>query len=83
MTLLDFFTSRNTNTADIAKKRLQIIISKKKRNMIHPKYILDLQKELFSVICKYIKIDPTMITIQLDQKKSNVSILELNIILPE
>jgi len=35
------------------------------------------------VICKYVKIDPDMVTVQLDQKGDDISILELNVTLPE
>ncbi|CAL4321615.1 cell division topological specificity factor MinE [Buchnera aphidicola] len=83
MTILDFFLSRNKNTAHIAKRRLKIIISDRKNNNIRPKYFLKLKKEIFTVICKYVKINPNMIKIQLNQKREDFSILELNIILPE
>lgn len=83
MTILDFFLSRHKNTANIAKERLQIIISEQRNNIIYPKYFIDLKKEIFTVICKYVKINPNMITIQFEKTKKNVSILELNIILPK
>ncbi|RAP71106.1 cell division topological specificity factor [Candidatus Erwinia dacicola] len=35
------------------------------------------------VICKYVKIDPEMLSVKLDQKDDDISILELNITLPE
>jgi len=35
------------------------------------------------VICKYVQIDPEMVTVQLDQKGDDISVLELNVTLPE
>ncbi|ADP12766.1 cell division topological specificity factor MinE [Erwinia sp. Ejp617] len=35
------------------------------------------------VICKYVKIDPDMLSVKLDQKDDDISILELNVTLPE
>ena len=34
------------------------------------------------MICKYVQIDPEMVTVQLEQKR-DISILELNVTLPE
>lgn len=83
MTLLDFFLSRKKNTAHIAKERLQIIIAERKKCQSLPDYLPQLKKEILSVICKYVHIDPHMIKIQLDYKDEDISVLELNIILPE
>ncbi|AEH39796.1 cell division topological specificity factor [Buchnera aphidicola (Cinara tujafilina)] len=83
MALLDFFLLRKKNTANIAKERLQIIIAKQNKNFNEPNYFPQLKNELLIVISKYIKITPEMITIQLEQKGINISILELNIKIPE
>ncbi|CAL4322527.1 cell division topological specificity factor MinE [Buchnera aphidicola] len=83
MTLLDFFLSRNKNTAYIAKERLQLIVSERKKCQSLPDCFPQLKQEILSVICKYVHIDPNMIKIQLNHKNKNVSIIELNIILPE
>ncbi|QCI27224.1 cell division topological specificity factor MinE [Buchnera aphidicola] len=78
MSLLDFFLFRKKNTAYIAKKRLQVIFSKK--NIIHPKYFFKLKKEILSVVDKYIKITPNIINVKTNQKNPNIFILELNMI---
>ncbi|WP_422667245.1 cell division topological specificity factor MinE [Buchnera aphidicola] len=83
MTLLDFFLSRNKNTADIAKKRLQIIVAEQRKYKSKPDYLPQLKQEILLVICKYVNIDPNMITIELDQRNEDISVLELNIVLPE
>ncbi|ACL30686.1 cell division topological specificity factor MinE [Buchnera aphidicola] len=83
MALLDFFLSRNKNTANVAKERLQIIVAEQRKYNNEPDYFPQLKREILSVICKYVNIEPNMVTVQLDQKKEDISILELNIILPD
>ncbi|MDU7869092.1 MAG: cell division topological specificity factor MinE [Pantoea sp.] len=83
MALLDFFLSRQKNTANIAKERLQIIVAERRRGDSEPHYLPQLKRDILEVICKYVKIDPEMVTVQLDQKGDDISILELNVTLPE
>lgn len=83
MALLDFFLSRKKNTANIAKERLQIIVAERRRGDSEPHYLPQLKRDILEVICKYVKIDPDMVTVQLDQKGDDISILELNVTLPE
>ncbi|MDI6978623.1 cell division topological specificity factor MinE, partial [Serratia sp. Se-RSBMAAmG] len=67
MALLDFFLSRKKNTANIAKERLQIIVAERRRGDSEPHYLPQLKRDILEVICKYVKIDPDMVTVQLDQ----------------
>lgn len=83
MALLDFFLSRKKSTANIAKERLQIIVAERRRGDCEPQYLPQLKKDLLEVICKYVKIDPEMLSVKLDQKEGDISILELNVTLPE
>ena len=83
MALLDFFLSRQKNTANIDKERLQIIVAERRRGDSEPHYLPQLKRDILEVICKYVKIDPDMVTVQLDQKGDDISILELNVTLPE
>ncbi|QCI24395.1 cell division topological specificity factor MinE [Buchnera aphidicola (Muscaphis stroyani)] len=83
MALLDFFLSRNRNTADIAKERLQIIVAEQRKYQSEPDYFPELKREILSVIRKYVNIDSDMIRLQLEQKNEDISILELNINVPE
>ncbi|CAL4323252.1 cell division topological specificity factor MinE [Buchnera aphidicola] len=83
MALLDFFLSRNKNTAHVAKERLQIIVAEQRKFKNEPEYFPQLKREILFVISKYVNIDPHMVTIQLEQKKEDISILELNVILPD
>ncbi|MCX8956172.1 cell division topological specificity factor MinE [Erwinia psidii] len=83
MALLDFFLSRKKNTANIAKERLQIIVAERRRGDSEPHYLPQLKKDILEVICKYVKIDPEMLSVKLDQNDDDISILELNVTLPE
>ncbi|EXU77267.1 MULTISPECIES: cell division topological specificity factor MinE [Erwinia] len=83
MALLDFFLSRKKSTANIAKERLQIIVAERRRGDSEPHYLPQLKKDLLEVICKYVKIDPEMLSVKLDQNDDDISILELNVTLPE
>ncbi|XBC44156.1 MAG: cell division topological specificity factor MinE [Buchnera aphidicola (Schlechtendalia peitan)] len=83
MALLDFFLSRRKNTASVAKERLQIIVAERRKKDNEPNYLPELKKEILQVICKYIKVDPEMISVQLDHRGEDISILELNVTIPE
>ncbi len=83
MALLDFFLSRKKNTANIAKERLQIIVAERRRGDSEPHYLPQLKRDILEVICRYVQIDPEMVTVQLEQKGDDISVLELNVTLPE
>lgn len=83
MALLDFFLSRKKGTANIAKERLQIIVAERRRGEQEPHYLPQLKRDILAVICKYVKIDPDMVTVQLDQKGEDISVLELNVTIPD
>ncbi|MBS2694021.1 cell division topological specificity factor MinE, partial [Salmonella enterica subsp. enterica serovar 1,4,[5],12:i:-] len=46
-------------------------------------YLPDLKRDILAVICKYIQIDPEMLHVQFEQKGDDISVLELNVTLPE
>lgn len=83
MALLDFFLSRKKTTANIAKERLQIIVAERRRGDSEPHYLPQLKRDILEVICKYVQIDPEMVTVALEQKGDDISVLELNVTLPE
>ncbi|CUX96910.1 cell division topological specificity factor MinE [Candidatus Doolittlea endobia] len=83
MVLLDFFLSRKKSTANIAKERLQVIVAERRRDDNEPHYLPQLKRDLLEVISKYVQIDPAMLSVQLEKKDGDISILELNITLPE
>lgn len=78
-----FFLSRKKSTANIAKERLQIIVAERRRGDTEPAYLPDMKRDLLGVICKYVQIDPDMLSVQFEQKGDDISVLELNVTLPE
>ncbi|WP_116473230.1 cell division topological specificity factor MinE [Zobellella maritima] len=84
MSLLDYFRSkRNPNSAKLAKERLQIIVAHERSQRDTPDYLPQMKQDILEVIRKYVEIDIDQISVQLDQKGDNLSVLELNIMLPE
>ncbi|MDT9587697.1 MAG: cell division topological specificity factor MinE [Candidatus Arsenophonus melophagi] len=83
MALLDFFLSKKKSTANIAKERLQIIVAERRRNDSAPHYLPAMKRDILKVICQYVHINPEMLTVQFEQKNDEISVLELNVTLPE
>ena len=84
MSLLDFFLkSRKENTAKLAKERLQIIVAHERTSRSGPDYLPQLKQDILDVIRKYVEIDPEQVTVQLDKKGEQLSVLELNIMLSD
>ncbi|MCX7089378.1 MAG: cell division topological specificity factor MinE [Methylococcales bacterium] len=84
MGLLDYFKSSKTNTASVAKERLQILIAHERsnKNKTRPSYLPQLQQELLYVIQKYIQIDQDAITVNFEQDEDQET-FEVSIILPD
>ncbi len=82
MSIFDYFKSKKTNTASIAKERLQIIVAHERNKRNQPDYLPALQQEILEVIRKYVKIDQKDIDVRLENN-GDCSILELNVTLPE
>ncbi len=83
MSILDFFRpKKKLSTAHIAKERLQIIVAHQRTDLSGPDYLIDMRKDILSVIQKYVAVKTDDVTITFDNRK-DVSILELNVTLPE
>ncbi|UVJ42834.1 MULTISPECIES: cell division topological specificity factor MinE [Pseudomonas] len=83
MNIFDFFRDRKkSNTASVAKERLQIIVAHERGQRSTPDYLPALQKELVEVIRKYVNIGNDDVQVALENQGS-CSILELNITLPD
>lgn len=85
MSIFDYFrTKRAPSSASLAKERLQIIVAheRTKRNLSQPDFLPQMQQEIIAVIRKYIPIDSSQVTVNLDNT-DNCSVLELNITLPD
>ncbi|OQW72940.1 MAG: cell division topological specificity factor MinE [Proteobacteria bacterium ST_bin11] len=82
MSLLDYFRSSKTNTASLAKERLQILVAHERASRNQPSYLPALQQELLAVIRKYVNVGQDAITVNFEQD-GNQETLELNIVLPD
>jgi len=85
MKLIDYFRANKSNSASVAKERLQIIVAHERHlNKLSVKddYLPALQQEILEVVRKYVHIDEKQIKISRG-KTDDCEILELNISLPE
>ncbi|RUO33374.1 cell division topological specificity factor MinE [Aliidiomarina soli] len=84
MSLLDFFRTTKPSTASAAKERLQIIVAERRQQgEALPAYLPQLKKDILEVLAKYVNADPNMVKISLEHSDDNLSVLELNVTLPE
>ncbi|CAG9296759.1 cell division topological specificity factor MinE [Celerinatantimonas diazotrophica] len=84
MALIDYFRSSNKKgSAKLAKERLQIIVAHERSERSGPDYLPALKQDILQVIQRYVQIDPDQIQVSLDNKEADLSVLELNITLPE
>ncbi|MGF1714117.1 cell division topological specificity factor MinE [Photobacterium chitinilyticum] len=84
MALLEFFRPKKPTTASVAKERLQIIVAERRTaNQSTPSYLPQLKQDILDVIRKYVEITPEQVSVNLDQKEEDLSVLELNVTLPD
>ena len=84
MSFLSFFAGEKKKTANVAKERLQIILAHERsgRYAAEPDYLPALQRELMTVISKYVKINLSDIKVNLE-RQDNLEVLEVKIELPD
>ncbi|MBD1571820.1 MULTISPECIES: cell division topological specificity factor MinE [Vibrio] len=84
MSLLQFFRPKKNDTANLAKERLQIIVAERRnQGSTSPSYLPQLKEDILKVLSKYVNVDPEMVNVTLEQGDDDLSVLELNIQLPE
>lgn len=81
MSFIDYFRSKKTSSASVAKERLQIIVAHERTQRNQPDYLPAMQQELIAVIKKYVAIDEDKVTVSVENT-NNCSVFELNITLP-
>jgi len=80
---LSFLLGEKTQTASVAKERLQIILAHERSSGSHqPDYLPALQRDLIAVISKYININPDDSKVNLE-RQDNLDVLEVKIELPD
>ncbi len=82
MGIINYFRSKKTDTASIARQRLQIIVAHERSSRNQPDYLPQLQREIVDVINKYINISPDQVSMNID-RAGDCSVLELNVTLDE
>ena len=82
MGLLDFFSRKDTNSADVAKERLRIIVAQQRAARTSPDYLPMLRRELMEVIRKYVHVEGDDVQVRVEHEEGH-DILELNVVLPE
>ncbi|WP_281648985.1 cell division topological specificity factor MinE [Parendozoicomonas sp. Alg238-R29] len=85
MSILEVFRhkQKKTNSAAIARERLQIIVAHE-RNGEHttPDYLPSMKQDILEVVRKYVDVQQEHVSITFESQQ-DVSILELNVTLPE
>lgn len=82
MKFFDFFKSKKTSSASVAKERLQIIVAHERRRSTTPDFLPQLQNDILEVVRKYIQINEEQVKLSVD-KQGDFEVLELNISLAE
>ena len=80
MGLLDLFRKPKVSTAQVAKERLQIVISHERANRNTPDYLPRLKQDILEVIRRYHAIDDEHVELHVDQEGGR-EVLELNVTL--
>lgn len=81
MSVLKKLFGIQSRSAQIARERLQIVVSHQRTEEGDPEFLPRLRHELLTVICRYVKVDKDQVNVQL-QRAGSCSILELNVTLP-
>lgn len=83
MNLLGLFQhKKRKNSANVARKRLQIIVAHERAVRNSPDYLPVMKQEIIAVIRKYVFVNNDDVNVHFDSRK-NVSLLELNVTLPK
>ena len=83
MSLLNYFRPKKKPAASVAKERLQIIVAHERSKRAGPDWLPQLEQDILNVIRKYVDVKQDAVSVQLEQKEEHLSVLELNVTLPE
>ena len=84
MSLLEVFRhkQKKSNSASIARERLQIIVAHERTGQHTPDYLPAMKQDILAVVRKYVNVEQEHISFSFESQQE-VSILELNVTLPE
>ena len=77
-----FKSTKEDQSAKVAKDRLQVLIAHERTGRDGPDYLPMLKQDILDVIKKYVAVGDDALTVQLESQ-DNCDVLELNITLPE
>ena len=80
--LKKIFGGDKSQSANLARERLQIIVAHQRQGMEQPDFLPKLQQEITDVLAKYVDIDRDQVVVDFD-RQGDRSVLELNITIPE
>jgi cell division topological specificity factor len=84
VSLLEFFRPQKKTSAGLAKERLQIIVAERRsQGNSSASYLPQLKEDILKVLSKYVEVDPSMVNVSLEQGDDDLSVLELNVKLPD
>jgi cell division topological specificity factor len=81
MTIFDFFSKRQNNTAPAARERLQVLLAHERATIGQADLVGVLREEILTVIAKHVVIDRDRVKVKMERGDS-VSTLEVDIELP-
>jgi cell division topological specificity factor len=81
MSLFSFFFPQRPTSASVAKERLQIVLAHERAGRDSPDFLPALQKDLLSVVAKYVHVRDDAIRVKLG-KEGTASVLEINVEMP-
>ena len=84
MSLLEVFRhkQKKSNSAAIARERLQIIVAHERGSSQTPDYLPAMKQDILAVVRKYVNVAQDHVSVSFESHH-DVSILELNVTLPE
>ena len=77
-----FKSTKEDQSAKVAKDRLQVLIAHERTGRDGPDYLPMLKQDILDVIKKYVAVGDDAVSVQLESQ-DNCDVLELNITLPE
>lgn len=67
---------------DVAKSRLQLMLSTNIRHQNEPDYMPALKKDIMEVLAKYIKVDPELLNVEVE-REDDAQTLKVDLVIPE
>ena len=83
MSLLEFFRPQKKTSANLAKSACRLLLRSVAVRAILRHPTCRNSKKTFKVIAKYVAVDPSMVDLSFEHKDDDISVLELNVKLPE